>query len=135
MILITTSCGSRDEAERIAVALVEAALAACVQILPATSIYRWKGAIERAEEHVLHIKTRAAHADRRSINDPVPCLRSPRTGDMVDRMTSAAVAVRGRWYRTAGAARLAPRRFHGRPAVSTLSSQTPPAVPHAYGAP
>jgi periplasmic divalent cation tolerance protein len=64
MILITTSCGSRDEAERIAVALVEAALAACVQILPATSIYRWKGAIERAEEHVLHIKTRAAHADR-----------------------------------------------------------------------
>ena len=63
MILIISSCGSRDEAERIATALVEAALAACVQILPATSVYRWKGKVERSEEFVLHIKTRAAHAD------------------------------------------------------------------------
>ena len=63
MILIITSCGSRDEAERIATALVEASLAACVQILPATSVYRWKGKVERGEEFVLHIKTRAAHAD------------------------------------------------------------------------
>jgi len=63
MILITTSCGSREEAERIAAALIEKALAACVQILPATSVYRWKGKVERAEEHMLHIKTRAAHAD------------------------------------------------------------------------
>jgi periplasmic divalent cation tolerance protein len=63
MILITSSCGSRDEADRIATALIEGALAACVQILPATSIYRWKGNIERSAEFVLHIKTRAAHAD------------------------------------------------------------------------
>lgn len=62
MILITTSCGSREEAERIAAALIEKALAACVQILPATSVYRWKGKVG-AEEHMLHIKTRAAHAD------------------------------------------------------------------------
>jgi periplasmic divalent cation tolerance protein len=63
MILITSSCGSRDEAERIATALIEGSLAACVQISPATSVYRWKGKIERSEEYVLHIKTRAAHAD------------------------------------------------------------------------
>ena len=63
MILIISSCGSRDEAERIATALVEGALAACVQILPATSVYRWKGKVERSEEHVLHVKTRVAHAD------------------------------------------------------------------------
>jgi len=63
MILITTSCASRDEAVRIAQALVEQRLAACVQILPATSIYRWKGQVEQAEEYVLHIKTRAGHAD------------------------------------------------------------------------
>lgn len=63
MILIISSCGSREEAERIATALVEGALAACVQILPATSVYRWKGKVERSEEYVLHIKTRAAHAD------------------------------------------------------------------------
>ncbi len=64
MVLIITSCGSRDEAERIAAALVEERLAACVQILPATSVYRWEGRVERADEHVLHIKTRAALADR-----------------------------------------------------------------------
>lgn len=63
MILITTSCGSREEADKIADALVRARLAACVQIVPATSVYRWKGEVERSEEYVLHIKTRAAHAD------------------------------------------------------------------------
>lgn len=62
MIIIMTSCATRDEAQRIASTLVEERLAACVQILPATSIYRWKGAVEHAEEHVLHIKTRAALA-------------------------------------------------------------------------
>ena len=62
MILIITSCSSREEAEGIATALVEGALAACVQILPATSVYRWKGRVEKAAEQVLHIKTRAAHA-------------------------------------------------------------------------
>jgi periplasmic divalent cation tolerance protein len=62
MIIVVTSCGSPDEAERIAAALVGERLAACVQILPATSLYRWQGKVERAEEHVLHIKTRAALA-------------------------------------------------------------------------
>lgn len=62
MIVVITSCATRDEAERIASALVDERLAACVQILPATSLYRWKGAVERAEEHVLHIKTRSALA-------------------------------------------------------------------------
>ena len=62
MIIVITSCGSRDEAERVATALVEERLAACVQIVPATSVYRWQGKVERAEEHLLHIKTRAALA-------------------------------------------------------------------------
>jgi periplasmic divalent cation tolerance protein len=63
-VVITTSCGSREEADRIAVALVGERLAACVQILPATSVYRWRGAIERAEEHVLLVKTRGSLAER-----------------------------------------------------------------------
>ena len=63
MIVIITSCGSLEEAERIAAVLVEERLAACVQIMPATSVYRWQGAVERAPEHVVHIKTRAALAD------------------------------------------------------------------------
>lgn len=63
MIVIITSCGSLEEAERIASALVEERLAACVQIMPVTSVYRWEGSVERAREHVLHIKTRASRAN------------------------------------------------------------------------
>lgn len=49
------------EAERLATDLVERSLAACVQVGPAvTSIYRWKGAVEKTSEKLLIIKTRAA---------------------------------------------------------------------------
>jgi len=64
MIVVLTSCGSAEEADRIAGALVAERLAACVQILPVRSVYRWRGAIERASEWQLQIKTRAALADR-----------------------------------------------------------------------
>lgn len=58
-VMVLTTCATRDEAERIAVALVDARLAACVQIgASVTSIYRWRGATERAEECVVTIKTR-----------------------------------------------------------------------------
>lgn len=63
MIVIVTACGSAEEADRIGAALIEERLAACVQILPMRSIYRWEGRIERAEEWQLQIKTRAALAD------------------------------------------------------------------------
>jgi periplasmic divalent cation tolerance protein len=43
---------------------VEQRLAACVNILPGMiSHYRWQGAIERAEETVMLIKTRASLAE------------------------------------------------------------------------
>jgi periplasmic divalent cation tolerance protein len=51
-------------AERAAGDLVERRLAACVAILPKiVSIYRWQGAVERADEAVLLAKTRAAVAE------------------------------------------------------------------------
>ncbi|WP_029005125.1 divalent-cation tolerance protein CutA [Azorhizobium doebereinerae] len=44
---------------------VEARLAACANILPSmVSIYRWEGAVERAEEVVLLLKTTQALAPR-----------------------------------------------------------------------
>ena len=49
---------SRDEADRIATAVIEERLAACANILGAThSIYRWRGGIESAEEVAAIFKT------------------------------------------------------------------------------
>jgi len=52
------------EAERIAEALVAEQLAACVNILGAVrSVYRWRGAIERADEVAMIAKTTEALFD------------------------------------------------------------------------
>jgi len=58
---VLTTAGSAEEAERIAAALVERRLAACVQTLgPIRSRYRWQGAIEEAEEWQCLAKTEAS---------------------------------------------------------------------------
>jgi periplasmic divalent cation tolerance protein len=58
-IKVVTTTARRDEAQRIAQALVEERLAACVQIVgPVTSTYRWQGRIETAEEWQCWAKSR-----------------------------------------------------------------------------
>jgi periplasmic divalent cation tolerance protein len=55
--LVLTTAGSADEARKIAHALVEGKLAACVNIVPQIqSVYRWQGKIEGAQEWLLIIK-------------------------------------------------------------------------------
>jgi periplasmic divalent cation tolerance protein len=55
---VLSTCQSADEAARIARALVEKKLAACVNVMPAVrSVYRWKGAVEDQEETLLVIKS------------------------------------------------------------------------------
>ena len=57
MVVLMTA-GSSEEAVRLADMLVDANLAACVQILPQLqSIYRWKGKVEREAEVLLIAKT------------------------------------------------------------------------------
>jgi periplasmic divalent cation tolerance protein len=59
-IVVLCTIGKLEEAEALASALVEQRLAACVNVVPAvTSIYRWRGQVERDEERLLVIKTRA----------------------------------------------------------------------------
>lgn len=56
--LLFSTCPDADSADRIAHALLEERLAACVTQLPgAQSLYRWSGAIERSTEVQLLIKT------------------------------------------------------------------------------
>ncbi len=64
-VVVLSTAGSQEEAERIATALVGERLAACVNLVaPLTSIYRWRGAVERAAEVLLVIKTRRALVQR-----------------------------------------------------------------------
>ena len=63
-VFVYTTYPSLVEAERIGKAVLERRLAACVNILPGMiSHYWWEGAIERGEEVVMIIKTRASLAE------------------------------------------------------------------------
>jgi len=58
VVLITV--GSTDEAGKIGDALVSQRKAACVNIIPRiSSVFRWEGKIEREQESLLLVKTRA----------------------------------------------------------------------------
>ena len=57
-VIVLTTLPADGGAETLASQLVEERLAACVNILPAMrSVYRWKNAVERADERQLVIKT------------------------------------------------------------------------------
>ena len=61
VLLVLTNVPDRDTADKIARGLIEDRLAACVNILAAcTSVYRWQGAVDNAEEIPLLIKTTGA---------------------------------------------------------------------------
>ncbi len=63
--LVLTTSGSQEEARKIARALVERRLAACVNLVgPMASVYRWKGKVETAGEWLLIIKTSAEAIER-----------------------------------------------------------------------
>jgi len=63
--IVLTTAGSHSEAHKIAHALVEQRLAACVNIVPQVeSIYRWQGAVETSQEWLLIVKTAASRLAR-----------------------------------------------------------------------
>ena len=60
-LILFCTCSSRDEALKLAHAIVSEEAAACVNIMPAVeSVYRWEGKIENAQEVLLLIKTTRA---------------------------------------------------------------------------
>jgi periplasmic divalent cation tolerance protein len=80
-----------EEAERIGRIVVEERLAACINMLsPVRSIYRWKGAVESADEVAAIFKTSDAAADRLIAriaalhSYDVPCIATWPTGKVHD---------------------------------------------------
>ena len=71
-----------DEARKIGKTLVKEKLAACVNIHPIKSIYRWEGGIEEEGEVAMLVKTKAELADEviRRVKElhsyEVPCIVS-----------------------------------------------------------
>ena len=59
-LLVVTTVGNRDDASRMARALVERGLAACAQISAIDSYYAWKGAVEHDAEFRILFKVAAA---------------------------------------------------------------------------
>lgn len=60
-IVVLTAVGSAGDAERIAQAVVEQGLVACVNVVPGVfSFYRWKGEMTRDAEWLMIMKTTAA---------------------------------------------------------------------------
>ena len=58
--IVLSTASSEEEARKIAHALVDRQLAACVNIVPQIeSVYRWQGKVESAREWLLLIKTSA----------------------------------------------------------------------------
>jgi periplasmic divalent cation tolerance protein len=57
-IIVLVTCGSEEEALKIAKTLVEGRLGACVNLVsPVRSIYRWEGKVQDEKEWLLVIKT------------------------------------------------------------------------------
>src|SRR2546421_816060 len=64
-IVVFSTCATLEEARQIARNLVEARLAACVNVLPGVrSFYRWKGSVAEADECLLVIKSSRSLFDR-----------------------------------------------------------------------
>jgi periplasmic divalent cation tolerance protein len=64
MIIVLTTSPNNEEAERLARRIVEARLAACVQVLPPMkSFYFWENAVQDESENLLLIKTLAEKYD------------------------------------------------------------------------
>lgn len=64
VLLVLTNLPDRESALRLATALVEKRLAACVNVLDGcTSVYRWQDAVQTEREIPLLIKTRSERFD------------------------------------------------------------------------
>ena len=79
--VVLTTAGSEAEAEAIASALVQAKLAACVNLFPIKSLYRWQGKVQCEAEWQLLIKTNLDNFD--AVSEKVRSLHSYDVPDLI----------------------------------------------------
>lgn len=97
LIRIDVACAHVEEAETIATALIEDRLAACCQITPMTSVYRWEGQVETGSEVRLSIKTRADRFE--AVEQRVKALHSYELPQIVATTIVAATEDYANWVR------------------------------------
>lgn len=81
-LVVLCTVGKAEDAEWIAREVVERRLAACVNVLPAvTSIYRWRGEVEKNEEILLVIKTRSERFE--ALRDAIVSMHSSEVPEVI----------------------------------------------------
>jgi periplasmic divalent cation tolerance protein len=99
VLVVFCTCSDDSEAERIASAIVEEQLAACVNLLPAiSSIYRWKGKMERSREVLMIIKTASSRFE--ALCERVVALHSYETPEIIALPVMAGLEKYLDWVRT-----------------------------------
>ncbi|MEE9553040.1 MAG: divalent-cation tolerance protein CutA [candidate division Zixibacteria bacterium] len=63
LIIIFVTCASDEEAKKLSDGLISRNLAACVNIAPVGSVFRWKGKIENQAERLMIIKSIKSNFD------------------------------------------------------------------------
>ncbi len=97
--VLTTSVPALEMARSIARALVERGLAGWVQVSPVRSIYRWDGAIEEGEEHLLTCKIR--QADFAAVEAAIRALHPYEVPEILAVPVTGINAAYAAWLRTA----------------------------------
>lgn len=80
-VVIITTCGTAEEASRIATGLVDARLAACVQARTIQSTYWWERKLEQSDEVQLLIKARSS--DYAEIESWIKAMHSYRNPEVI----------------------------------------------------
>lgn len=94
LVLALTTEASLEQAEQLAIALLDRGLVACVSLLPIVSHYRWEGRLTRSEEVQLLLKTRGPCLP--ALYDSVLALHSYATPEWIT-LTAQSCGAYGLW--------------------------------------
>lgn len=98
VLICLTTCPDADSAGRIATALVDERLAACVNVIPGlASTYRWQGTVTRDDEWLLLIKTTRERFD--ALRERLPMLHPHELPELVTVEAADGLAAYLDWVR------------------------------------